>query len=76
MFQRLPFALQELLRLGLGFYLFVAFIALFCNWNSGARWPVLFVLLVGLIVVLALEGLAIVAITFIIKVFRDKTVSE
>jgi hypothetical protein len=75
MLKRLPFALQELLKLGFGFYCVVGAISIFCNWTSPDRWSVCIVVSVGLLVVLLLEWLAAGFILLIMKLLRDRTVN-
>jgi CBS domain containing-hemolysin-like protein len=57
-FSELPQIIQDLLKLGLGFYVAIAAIATFANWNTLDRLAVIIVLLAGLVIVLILEFLA------------------
>jgi uncharacterized membrane protein YedE/YeeE len=58
MLGRLPTVVQDLLNLGLGFYLATGALALFANWNSDHRTAVIMILLIGLVIVFFLGVLA------------------
>ncbi|HEY3781619.1 MAG TPA: hypothetical protein VGL56_11075 [Fimbriimonadaceae bacterium] len=76
MLKKLPLAFQELLKLGFGFYCVTGAIAIFCNWNETGRWATCIVVLMGLVIVLALEALAAGSVLLLLKRSRDNAFKD